>query len=240
MKLLSSVMGFLMLASASNAAPAEPGTDTVVLVHGLGRTKFSMAGLERHLGREGFRVINHGYRSTRQSIEASTGELRRALEEKAPGRGGQVHFVTHSLGGIIVRAFLKEHRPENLGRVVMLGPPNQGSEVADKLRDNLLYQWATGPAGQQLGTASDSAPNRLGPVDFPAGVIAGNRGLNPLFAAWIDGPDDGKVGVARTRVGGMADFLVVPRSHTHIMRCRRVMAQVARFLREGRFDHHPA
>lgn len=240
MKLFSSLAGFLMLASTSNAGLAEPERDTVVLVHGMGRTRSSMMELERHLRREGFRVINFGYRSTRQPVEASALELQQTLERDAHGRNGRVHFVTHSLGGIIVRACLKEHRPGNLGRVVMLSPPNQGSEVADKLRNNLLYKWATGPAGQQLGTTLDSVPNQLGPVDFTVGVIAGSRSLNPLFSTWIDGPSDGKVGVARSQVEGMADFLVVPRSHTYIMRSPRVIAQVARFLREGSFDHHPA
>ena len=233
-------MGMLMLVSSSQVVPADAARDTVVLLHGMGRTKRSMNALASHLSRQGFRVINFNYPSTRQSIESSTHQLREALRCN-PGCGsGTIHFVTHSLGGIVVRALLKEQRPDNLGRVVMLSPPNQGSEVADRLRNNVLYKWATGRAGQQLGTEAHSVPNQLGGVDFPVGVIAGSRSWNPLFSMWIDGPSDGKVGVARARVAGMADFLVVPSSHTYIMRSRGVMEQVARFLREGRFEHQPA
>lgn len=233
-------MGMLMLVSSSQVVPADAARDTVVLVHGMGRTKRSMNALASHLSRQGFRVINFNYPSTRQSIETSTHQLREALRCN-PGCGsGTIHFVTHSLGGIVVRALLKEQRPDNLGRVVMLSPPNQGSEVADRLRNNVLYKWATGRAGQQLGTEAHSVPNQLGGVDFPVGVITGSRSWNPFFSMWIDGPSDGKVGVARARVAGMADFLVVPRSHTYIMRSRGVMEQVARFLREGRFEHQSA
>lgn len=239
-KISASVMGSLMVASACHAAPVESVRDTVILVHGMGRTKRSMAELGDQLGRQGFRVVNFGYPSTRQSVEVSTQQLLSTVMSDEGCRTGRLHFVTHSLGGILVRAFLKEARPENLGRVVMLSPPNQGSEVTDRLRNNLLYKWATGPAGQQLGTDPDSIPNRLGNVDFPAGIVAGNRSLNPLFSSWIDGPNDGKVGVSRSHVNGMTDFIVVPRSHTYIMRSRQVIAQVARFLREGSFNHQSA
>lgn len=229
-----------MLAPAGRSVPADAARDTVVLVHGLGRTKRSMNALAHHLGQEGFRVINFGYPSTRQPVGTSTEQLRETLQ-RDPGCGsGKIHFVTHSLGGIVVRALLKEQRPENLGRVVMLSPPNQGSEVADRLRNNIVYKWATGRAGQQLGTEPHSVPNQLGGVDFPVGVITGRRSWNPLFSMWIAGPSDGKVGVARARLAGMSDFLVVPRSHTYIMRSRGVIEQVARFLREGRFEHQPA
>ncbi len=233
-------MGLLMLVSAGQSVPADSASDTVVLVHGMGRTKRSMNELANHLSQQGFRVINFGYPSTRQSVETSTEQLREALQ-RDPGCGsGKIHFVTHSLGGIVVRALLKEQRPDNLGRVVMLSPPNQGSEVADRLRNNVFYKWATGLAGQQLGTEPHSVPNQLGGVDFPVGVITGSRSLNPLFSMWIEGPSDGKVGVASARVAGMSDFLVVPRSHTYIMRSRGVIEQVAQFLREGRFEHQPA
>ncbi len=229
-----------MLVSAGQSVPADSSRDTVVLVHGMGRTKRSMNALAKHLSQQGFRGINFGYPSTRQSVETSTEQLREALQRDAGCRSGKVHFVTHSLGGIVVRALLKDQRPDNLGRVVMLSPPNQGSEVADRLRNNVFYQWATGRAGQQLGTEPHSVPNRLGEVNFPVGVITGSRSWNPLFSMWIEGPSDGKVGVARARVAGMLDFLVVPRTHTYIMRSRGVMEQVARFLREGRFEHQPA
>jgi pimeloyl-ACP methyl ester carboxylesterase len=157
------------------------------------------------------------------------------LRERTTDQTVKIHFVTHSLGGIVLRQYLSEHRIENLGRVVMLAPPNRGSELADRLKNNCLYRLATGPAGQQLGTSDSSVPNRLGPADFELGVIAGNRSLNPLFSWWIPGPDDGKVSVRSTRLAGMQDFLVVHHSHTWMAWSSEVSAAVAQFLRSGCF-----
>ena len=231
-----------MLATlAISAAPAsQVERDTVVVLHGMGRTKLSMNPLANELRRQGFAVINFSYPSTRRSIAESSELLRRQLAAVSMTQESRTHFVTHSLGGIVVRAMLKEYRPPNLGRVVMLSPPNQGSEVADRLRNNFAYRLATGPAGQELGTNDASTPNALGPVDFPLGVIAGDRSFNPLFSSWIPGGDDGKVSVRRAQVEGMADFLVVPHSHSFIMRSQQVGAQVVHFLRHGKFERPSA
>jgi hypothetical protein len=140
------------------------------------------------------------------------------------------------MGGILVRAWLSRHRPSNLGRVVMLAPPNAGSEVADKLRDRGFYRWLNGPAGQELGTDPDSVPNTLGPVDFPVGVIAGDRSINWINSMMLPGPDDGKVTVERTRVDGMADHLVIHVTHPFIMKKAEVIEQTLAFLEQGRFD----
>ena len=222
--------------SATATHPTSATIDTVFLLHGMGRTKLSMARLATHLSNEGYNVVNLGYPSTRQSVADSVNQLDTELKKHGEHTNGRVHFVTHSLGGIIVRAYLKQHSPANLGRVVMISPPNQGSEIADKLRNNAFYKWSTGPAGQELGTGDTSTPNQLGPVDFPLGVITGDRSLNPIFSAWIGGPSDGKVSVERAAVTGMADFLVVNHSHTYIMRSSLVLRHVSHFLKSGSFD----
>ncbi len=222
--------------SATAAHTSSASVDTVFLLHGMGRTKLSMARLATHLSNEGYHVVNLGYPSTRQSVADSVSQLDTELKRHGEPTKGHVHFVTHSLGGIIVRAYLKQQSPPNLGRVVMISPPNQGSEIADKLQDNIFYKWSTGPAGQELGTSDTSTPNQLGPVDFPLGVITGDRSLNPIFSAWIGGPSDGKVSVERAAVTGMADFLVVNHSHTYIMRSSVVFRHVSHFLRTGSFD----
>ncbi len=242
MSLRTTFIGLIMFVAFNTTAstaplPREGTRESVVVLHGMGRTRLSMVSLSNHLRRQGYEVFNLSYPSTKQSIAQSARDLNRAMQLHGLVESRRVHFVTHSLGGIVVRAYLKEHRRENLGRVVMLGPPNQGSKVADRLRNKWVYKWATGPAGQELGTDSMSTPVSLGPVDFPLGVISGDRSFNPLFSAWIGGPNDGTVSVQSTHVQGTTDFLCVPHGHTFLMRSSKVLEQVARFLEHGRFDH---
>jgi triacylglycerol lipase len=148
-----------------------------------------------------------------------------------------VHFVTHSLGGILVRQYLQDHKIENLGRTIMLGPPNQGSELADLLANNILFEFYNGPAGQQLGTGKDSAPINLEPVGFELGVIAGNRSFNPMLTKLGSGEHDGIVSVDSSKVDGMTDHIVMPVTHTFMMMDAKVIQQVRSFLSHGVFDH---
>ena len=223
-----------------SAEPQRPSGKEgyVILLHGLARTSRSMAKLEKRLSQYGYQVINLDYPSTEHPIEFLAEEyLGRIIERFKAGPRRKVHFVSHSLGGIIVRYYLKHHELSNLGRVVMMSPPNQGSEVVDCMKDTLIFKKINGPAGQQLGTDKDSFPVKLGPVDFELGVIAGNRTFDPLFSMLIPGPDDGKVSVKRAKVEGMADFLVLPHSHTFIMQKEDVIEQVIHFLERGSFRH---
>ena len=223
---------------AAVAPPADAAREErVVLVHGLGRTSRSMNGLRKRLEREGYRVDNLGYPSRRKTIAGLTDWMRdRVFSEMGRTPEVSFHFVTHSLGGVLLRACFAETRPANLGRVVMLGPPNRGTELTDRLGRFRLYRWVTGPAGLELGTGPESLPNRLGAVPFETGVIAGNRSLNPLYSSLIAGPDDGKVSVARAQVEGLKDFLVVPYSHTFLMNRDVVRKEVVQFLKHGCFS----
>ncbi len=143
--------------------------------------------------------------------------------------------MTHSLGGILVRAYLADHPLSNVGRVVMLAPPNHGSELADLVRDSRLFQLALGPMAQQLGTGPDSLPNRLPAPNFELGIIAGTRSVNPLSGFFVPGESDGTVSVESTRLTGMSDFITVPTSHTFIMRSGATAGYVIEFLRHGQF-----
>lgn len=205
-----------------------------MLVHGLGRTHRSMWAMAWALGRSGYQVINWRYPSTQAPIAELSGRLDRELTARLHAVDGPVHFVTHSMGGIVLRRYLADVALANVGRVVMLAPPNQGSEVVDRLRDWWLFRRATGPAGTELGTGA-GGPAELPGIPVELGIIAGRRPANPIFSRWIEGENDGKVGVARTALAGMSDFLVVDRGHTWLAWQPVVIRQVQAFLAEGRF-----
>ena len=233
------LLGVLGLTGRNEGATPLGTADagTVVLLHGLGRTPRSFSGMAKHLRGEGYDVVNLGYPSRSEPIEGLVTNLAPRLDRVFAEQGtNEVYFVTHSLGGILLRTYLEERGCKGVGRVVMLSPPSQGSGVTDHYRSNLVYQFYTGPAGQQLGSEAGSVPNQLAPIAFELGVITGNRTLNPLLSKAIPGPDDGKVAVDKARVEGMKDFLVVPYSHTYIMSRQRVQEQVVHFLRTGAFE----
>ncbi|HWW00823.1 MAG TPA: alpha/beta fold hydrolase [Candidatus Acidoferrum sp.] len=223
------VLFFVMLGSVK-------GAEGVVLLHGLGRTSASMAKMERALASEGYVVLNCEYPSRTQPIEQlSLAVVGEALADERLRGCSKVHFVTHSMGGILVRYYFANRKDVRLGRVVMLGPPNKGSEVVDRLRGWWAFRKVNGPAAQGLGTDKDSVPNRLGPVSFELGVIAGDRSINWINSSMIPGRDDGKVSVENTKVEGMKEHLVVHATHPFMMKNRRVITSVIAFLKSGRF-----
>jgi len=210
----------------------------VVLLHGLARSHRAMRPMAHYLARQGYRIHNVGYPSTRRPIGAVASAIKDQLLAHLPPES-LCHCVTHSLGGILVRQLAHDNQGPALGRIVMLAPPNRGSEVVDQLGNSYLFRWVNGPAGQELGTDAASTPNQLGPIGFNCGVIAGTRCRDPLCGRYPPKPSDGKVSVASTYVAGMADHLCLPVGHTAIMRSRRVQAQTAYFLANGRFQRLP-
>lgn len=217
---------------------AASAVDCVVLLHGLARTAMSMNPMQRALTEEGFETANIDYPSRDYSVEKLAGiAVPEGLEAcRAKDGVNRIHFVTHSLGGILLRQYLSEESISDLGRVVMLGPPNQGSAAVDELRDLPGFDWLNGPAGLQLGKGVESVPLRLGPATFELGVIAGNRTIDPITSSVLENPDDGRVSVADTRLDGMADFVEVDHSHAFMMRMREPIRLTIRFLKNGTFS----
>ena len=227
----------VLLLTQGGSALAQ-GSECVILLHGLGRTPLSMLPLKFAVERAGFRTVNHGYPSLAEPIEELAGaHVPAALAECGAAPDEPVHFVTHSLGGILVRYYLQDHELPAGSRMVMLGPPNHGSELIDEFADDPWFS-VMGPAALQLGTGPESVPLSLAPVELEIGVIAGTRiGLDWILqeAAPIDGPNDGKVSVESARLEEMTDFLVVDESHTFMLNDTLVMEQVTAFLEHGRF-----
>jgi len=214
----------------------EKDSEAIILLHGLKRTFRSMDKAGRVLADYGYKIVNASYPSTQQSIERLALQcIGQAVRECEAAEVGKIHFLTHSLGGILIRYYLTVAAIEKLGRVVMLAPPNRGSEIVDKLGNWRLFYLLNGPAGLQLGTDQDSLPNRLGSVNFDAGVIAGDKTVNPFLSLLFPEANDGKVAVSRTRVDGMRDFIVLPYSHTFIMQRDPVILQALHFIQQGRF-----
>lgn len=240
--LLALGLGVSALGGSINAdSGVEPLQQCVILLHGLSRTDFSMQRMENALRREGYHVANVNYDSREHpvqvlAVQAIEQGLNACREAEATDR---IHFATHSLGGILVRFYLRDHNLPELGRVVMLAPPNQGSEIIDVFGTLPGFEIFSGEPAQQLGTADGSLPRQLGPVDFEVGVIAGTRSLNPLLSMALPDLDDGKVTVENTKVEGMADFIELPYSHTFIMQRQEPIDQVIHFLAHGHFEHSP-
>jgi pimeloyl-ACP methyl ester carboxylesterase len=219
-------------------APARAKQGGVVLLHGVSRTARSFARMQAALEASGFTALNLDYPSRRKSLEALAEEIHPDIERFAGGIEGSLHFVGHSMGGLLTRVYLARHRPIRLGRVVMLGTPNSGSEIADRLKNFLPYRLFFGPAGQQLGTQRDTALQALfPPADYPVGIIAGNRSIYPLSSLFLPKPHDGRVSVANTRLDGMVDHIVLAAPHPLLPENDIAVEATIAFLRDGKFGY---
>jgi pimeloyl-ACP methyl ester carboxylesterase len=225
----------MFVRSELQVAEAKDG-EFVVLLHGMKRSASSMGQIESHLKSKGYRTINIDYPSSEQTIEELSEFIHQEISNSYYDKNHNIHFVTHSMGGILTRYYLKKHRPDNLGRVVMLAPPNQGTEMSDFLQGTKIFESVFGPAGTQLGTNEKSIVHSLGPVDYELGIIMGNISLNPIASVVVPGDDDGLVSHERSKVEGMNDFIILPTAHSLIMFNKQAHEQIVHFLKDGYFS----
>lgn len=187
----------------------------------------------------GFGVLNVGYPSRRESWEALAKHLAQALSKLAPEQS--VHFVTHSMGAIVLRHFFADARHSNLrarlrfDRAVLLGPPNQGSEIVDAWGKRWWFRAAMGKSGSSLSTDRSDPPKALPTLPLHFGVIAGDSARPNWLLPGVPAPHDGKVSVASTQLEGMADFVCVPVGHTWLPNHPQCRALALQFLRTGQF-----
>jgi len=229
--------GLPELAQTSGLESANARSSGVVLLHGIARTSRSLKKLDRALQASGFATLNLDYASRKKNLEALAEDIHPQIAAFAEKIGGPLHFVGHSMGGLLARTYVARYRPAELGRVVMLGTPNGGSEVADLLINHPLYRAFYGPAGQQLATRKDKTLTSLPPIDYAVGIVSGERFIDPISGLFIvPRPNDGRVSVQSSRLDGMTDHVIVKTSHTGLPRHPIAIAQTIAFLQDGMFE----
>jgi len=211
----------------------------VIVLHGVARSNSSMDKVATSIAKNEpkFEVHNIDYESTYYSFEELVDKLHKDITKVRTNKKMKINFVGYSMGSLMIRYYIQKYRPENLGRVVMLAPPNKGSEAADFFKDNILFKEIFGEAGQKMGTKEDSIIHQLKEADFELGIIAGDRSVDPISSFVIPGPDDGKVAIDKTKIKGMKEHIIIHTSHTFIIYNDNAIRQTIFFLKNGRFDN---
>ena len=221
-----------MSCSTSSAPPQDSSPsekqETVVLLHGMGRSRLSMAVLSHRFKGAGYQTANFPYRQMGPSLDELSDKLKGFIQERV--NTPRYHLVAHSLGNVIIRNAFRKEWPPGLGRIVMLAPPNQPADLAKRFKKNLIYRLFTGDSGQKLSEEEFYADLPVPEVDF--GVIAGDKGQKLSFAE----PNDGLVAVKETKLEGMKDFIVLQHAHTFIMNCRDTFEHCKSFIETGNFQ----
>ena len=231
-------LGSVPFVTGESVSRAEAHTkDMVVLLHGLGRNETAMWWLADRLEDGGYEVHRIGYNSIKTTPDEMIETVTQEINECCGEDSRTVHFVGHSLGGLLIRAYLESNRPRKLGNTVLLGTPNNGSAVADRVKDHPLVEYLL-PVATELGTDPDSLPNRLPPPDYPVGIIAGVV-ESELRQHFLPGPSDGVVPVESTKLEGMTDFIEIESWHSMMRYDSEVAEQTLHFLEHQRFSHNP-
>lgn len=220
--------------------PAMKG-EAVVLLHGIFRSSKAMCRVQERLEKDGYLVVPFDYPSTRVDIATSArmlGQVVKSLEGVE-----KISFVTHSMGGLVVRSWLGQGGDDRARCLVMMGTPNKGAEVADILRDWHLYRLILGPAGQQLVADQSGVIAKLSVPEIPFSVIAGGKGTPDGYNPLIPGDDDGLVAVSSAILEGAEDSMTLPVLHSFLPFNAAVIDAVSLYLKTGSFredgSHRP-
>lgn len=212
--------------------------ESVVLIHGLGRGAANMRQLKIRLEIQGYEVCNIDYATIGKGVDSMVEETSEKIDECILSER-KVHFVGHSLGGLVIRSYLADHPSvvanDNLGYVVTLGTPHHGSEVADKFDGSVLIEVAGG-VSQSLVTGDRSLGNQLPPPNYSLGAIAGTNS-NFTTDRYFDGVNDGLVSLESSQISGMQDFIALDVTHIDMPYDPDVAYQTMHFLQTGQFDH---
>ncbi len=232
---LSYVAVLFGLLSCAHVPPDNANGEQVILIHGFGRSNMAMWKLAGHLKAAGYVVHRVGYGSFNRSIEEIQEEVFEQIETVRAEQNGKLHFVGHSLGGLLVRSYLGKAKVDNLGNVVIMGSPNKGTPVVDKYKDSWWFSLA-GSAALEMSTNGSGFLEKLQTPYYNLGVIAGNEEISG-FEHILPGADDGLVPVESTKVDGMKDFIVIHTSHTMMRYNDDVAGQTIFFLKYGQFEN---
>jgi pimeloyl-ACP methyl ester carboxylesterase len=236
--LFSTLLLVALIPTTANAFFADndevPGSEEIiVLLHGLGRSNASMWLLASRLEDAGYYVQRVEYSSLDQNPDEILKDISSQINQCCQKHTQSVHFVGHSLGGLMVRAYLQNNKVDKLGRVVLLGTPNKGTEAADHFSDSWLMD-ILGPTAKVLGTDGESYPNSLKAPYYPVGIIAGVT-KSKFNDQVIPGKDDGIVSVEATKIDGMTDFIIIETGHSMMRYDSEVADQAIEFIKNGMF-----
>lgn len=219
-------------------ASLNNANECVVLVHGLWRSGFAMRSIDSHLSEQGFATVRIDYPSTAHEIPVlAENYLGPGVSSCSEQGAEKIHIVTHSMGAIVTRHYLQNNSLPQGSHVVMLSPPNQGSELSDKFGDSWWYQWFVGPAGSSLTKKENGIIEKLKPVDESIGIIAAYRNWSLWPSSWLPTPNDGTVSVESMALEEMDDFIIVEDGHAMMRFNQEVLDQISYYLSSGKFYH---